>query len=49
MTEDWARISDFSYKREISDGGRVNRFMIQIELWVSLKRNVSICIRGFVA
>ena len=32
MTEDWARISDFSYKREISDGGRVNRFMIQHDL-----------------
>jgi hypothetical protein len=32
MTEDWARISDFSYKREISDGGRINRFMIQIDL-----------------
>ena len=32
MTEDWARISDFSYKSEISDGGRVNRFMIQHDL-----------------
>jgi hypothetical protein len=32
MTEDWARISDFAYKREISDGGRVNRFMIQHDL-----------------
>ena len=29
MTEDWARISDFSYKHEISEGGRINRFMIQ--------------------
>src|SRR2546428_6983205 len=32
MTEDWARISDFSYKHEISDGGRINRFMIQHDL-----------------
>ena len=32
MTEDWARISDFAYKREISDGGRINRFMIQHDL-----------------
>lgn len=32
MTEDWARISDFSYKHEISDGGRIHRFMIQHDL-----------------
>lgn len=32
MTEDWARISDFSYKREISEDGRINRFMIQHDL-----------------
>ncbi len=32
MTEDWARISDFSYKHEISEGGRINRFMIQHDL-----------------
>ena len=32
MTEDWARISDFSYKHEISEGARINRFMIQHDL-----------------
>jgi len=52
MTEDWARISDFSYKHGISEGGTINRFMIQHDLgknYAFLKRNVSICIRGFVA
>ena len=32
MTEDWARISAFSYKRESSEDGRINRFMIQHDL-----------------
>ena len=32
MTEDWARISGFSYKREISEGGSTNRFIIQHDL-----------------
>ena len=32
MTEDWARISDFSYKHEISEDGRINRSMIQHDL-----------------
>ena len=32
MTEDWARISDFSYKHGISEGGTINRFMIQHDL-----------------
>ncbi len=32
MAEDWVRISDFSYKREISEDGRINRFIIQHEM-----------------
>ena len=32
MTEDWVRISDFSYKREIIEEGRINRFIIQHDL-----------------
>ncbi|MFZ0512525.1 MAG: hypothetical protein WAM14_13035 [Candidatus Nitrosopolaris sp.] len=32
MTEDWVRISGFSYKREISEGGRLNRFIIHHDL-----------------
>ena len=44
MTEDWARISDFSYKREISDGGRVNRFMIQIDLGKNYRFLLKKCI-----
>lgn len=32
MTEDWARISDFPYKREVSDDGQITRFMIQHDL-----------------
>jgi hypothetical protein len=32
MTEDWLRISGFSYKREISEGGSINRFIIQHDL-----------------
>jgi hypothetical protein len=32
MTEDWVRISDFSYKREIVEDGRINRFIIQHDL-----------------
>src|SRR5207237_3266779 len=32
MTKDWTRISDFSYKHEISEDGRINRSMIQHDL-----------------
>jgi len=32
MTEDWLRISGFSYKREISEGGSIDRFIIQHDL-----------------
>jgi len=32
MTEDWVRISDFSYKREIIEEGSINRFIIQHDL-----------------
>ncbi|HET7148711.1 MAG TPA: hypothetical protein VFI73_09470 [Candidatus Nitrosopolaris sp.] len=32
LTQDWARISDFTYKRESSEGGRINRLMIQHDL-----------------
>ena len=32
MTEDWLRISGFSYKREISEDGSINRFIIQHDL-----------------
>jgi len=32
MTEVWVRISDFSYKREIIEEGRINRFIIQHDL-----------------
>jgi hypothetical protein len=32
ITEDWLRISGFSYKREISEDGSTNRFIIQHDL-----------------
>ena len=32
MMEDWLRISGFSYKREISEGGSINRFIIHHDL-----------------
>jgi hypothetical protein len=32
MTEDWARISDFPYKHEISQDGTISRLVIQHDL-----------------
>ena len=35
MTEDWLRISGFSYKREISEGGSINHLSYNM-IWVRI-------------